>query len=514
MSTLRARHRSLLAAGAGLAVLGGGLVLAAAPASAATIDVTTTVDGAPGSLRDAITQANASVGPDIINVPAGTYTLTLAGAGEDNNATGDLDIKDDVTIVGLGGAGSTIIDANGIDRAFHVQSNSATFQGLTVRNGTPPSGEIGGAIRINQGKTVTVLDSVFDTNHGLYGGAIYADRGSVTVMRSTFTGNQAISIPGNGSVGGAISMSGGTLGTLVVADSLFTGNQAINGNAGAIYAGSTATITNTTITGNTAGRAAVLVGQSGQTFHTATFLFTTISGNTNTGNAGAAGVHVQGIQAGGPTASFTGTLLLDNISNGVGANCATQVNGTITSGGSNLSDDATCTAFTQPGDLSNNSGTTVAALADNGGPTQTLALMAGSSAIDAAACAGGVSTDQRGFPRPAGTGCDIGAYEADAQAPTTTTTSTSTSTTSTSTTSTTSTTMPASTTTTADPTTGGANLNPTSTTSTIRATSVVVYSGTLPVTGSQSTPLVIAGSVLVAAGLALTAESRRRRIRA
>src|SRR5207248_424021 len=77
----------------------------------AAILVTTTSDGGPGSLRDAILGANATPGADVITLPAGTYTLTIAGADEDAGATGDLDITDDLTINGAGAA-TTIIDGS------------------------------------------------------------------------------------------------------------------------------------------------------------------------------------------------------------------------------------------------------------------------------------------------------------------------------------------------------------------------------------------------------------------
>ena len=74
---------------------------------AAAFVVTKTADTNDGecsaddcSLREAVVAANAAAGPDTITVPPGTYTLTLAGAGEEAAATGDLDITDDVTIIG------------------------------------------------------------------------------------------------------------------------------------------------------------------------------------------------------------------------------------------------------------------------------------------------------------------------------------------------------------------------------------------------------------------------------
>jgi len=107
-------------------VRGVGVAVAAVPdARAANFTVTKTADTADGicdadcSLREAIIAANAGPGADIITLPAGTYTLTIAGANEDDAATGDLDIKGDLMINGATGA-TTIIDGGAIDRVFQV----------------------------------------------------------------------------------------------------------------------------------------------------------------------------------------------------------------------------------------------------------------------------------------------------------------------------------------------------------------------------------------------------------
>src|SRR3989338_1764620 len=97
----------------------------AAPALAATFTVSKIADtndgvcGADCSLREAIGAANALPGADVITLPAGTYTLSIVGAGEDLNATGDLDITGDLTINGAGDT-STIIDGGAIDRVLTV----------------------------------------------------------------------------------------------------------------------------------------------------------------------------------------------------------------------------------------------------------------------------------------------------------------------------------------------------------------------------------------------------------
>ena len=132
-----------------------GFGVASTPARAEAIfDVDTTadtVDTSPGddicadsggqcSLRAAIMEANALVGDDVIIVPAGTYTLTIAGSGEDLGATGDLDITDKVTLIGAG-ADITIIDGNGTDRVFDIAYGvTAVFNYVTITNGDPGAG--------------------------------------------------------------------------------------------------------------------------------------------------------------------------------------------------------------------------------------------------------------------------------------------------------------------------------------------------------------------------------------
>src|SRR5512135_2739983 len=89
------------------------VVVLTTSALADTYDVDRTDDASPPatactaapndcSLRGAVIAANQHVGADVINVPAGTYTLAIAGAGEDQAASGDLDITDDLSIVGAG----------------------------------------------------------------------------------------------------------------------------------------------------------------------------------------------------------------------------------------------------------------------------------------------------------------------------------------------------------------------------------------------------------------------------
>ncbi len=391
------------------------------PAHAAGITVTTTADGGAGSLRDAITQANTNPGADVITVPAGTYTLSITGTGEDANATGDLDINSDITIIGAG-SGSTIINANGIDRVFDLHSGASALQKLTIENGDVGSTS-GGNIRVGSGASLTVSDSVITGGKALSGAGISAS-GPLTVERTELVSNSAIPIQGTGSTGSAIS-SGGKNSSLDLRDSLVANNTATGGNA-ALYMNGNGSVSNTTFTGNASTARTILVESFGSGADiTVTFTHITVANNTTDGNLPGLGIAANLISPAALSMTIEGSLFMNNMVSGTSKNCAVENDGVITSGGHNLADDTSCTAFTQTGDLTNNSGTTVGALANNGGPTRTLALITGSSAIDAAgACAGTTPTDQRGFTRPAGSACDIGAYEFQAVDPATTTTTT------------------------------------------------------------------------------------------
>lgn len=201
------------------------------------------------TLRAAVQAANAAsntadsqgvVQPDIINIPAGTYTLTITNTGgvnEDLAATGDLDITESVTLTGAG-SGTTLIDGNNIDRVFHIiQSGSNTvavnLSDVTVENGYL-SGGIGSGI-YNNGGTVTITNATISNNmakntgvatSGATGGGIY-NNGTLSLNTVTVSGNTVDlnSINGGGGGGG-----GGiyNTGSLRVENSTITNNQVIN----------------------------------------------------------------------------------------------------------------------------------------------------------------------------------------------------------------------------------------------------------------------------------------------
>ena len=147
-----------------------------APA-AATFEVDSTtdaVDANPGdavcddgfgrcTLRAAIMEAKNLAGRVAINLPAGTYALSIAGREEDAAATGDLDLADDLAITG-DGADTTIVDGGGLDRVFHILPGSTVdITGVAVRNGNPGDAS-GGGIFNDKGGTLTLTDSTVAGN--------------------------------------------------------------------------------------------------------------------------------------------------------------------------------------------------------------------------------------------------------------------------------------------------------------------------------------------------------------
>lgn len=319
------------------------------------------------TLRAAIMETNALPGADTITMPAGTYALTIPGADENSGVTGDLDITDELTLSGAGAA-NTVVDGGGLDRVIEVrrpQMPSVGIRDMTVRNGNASGG-----------------------------GGIYS-AGSLALSGVTISGNTATG------VGGGIFNSG----MLILSDATISGNAAgygggIDNNHGGPdpTMNGTVTATNVTVSGNAASAG----GGGIENAWSATLINVTVTGNS----AGGGG----GIDSG----PFSlGTTLKNSIvaMNTSGGNCT----GTIASSGHNLEDANTC-AFTSLGDLPNND-PKLGPLADNGGPTETHALLPGSPAIDAGDDATCAATDQRGISRPQGFACDIGAFELEGGGP-------------------------------------------------------------------------------------------------
>jgi CSLREA domain-containing protein len=226
------------------------LVLTVPAANAAVFIPTTLTDSADGScdshcsLREAVQAANAEDGPDVILLKTGTYTLSLPGAGDDLGATGDLDIRDDLTIVGRD-AINTTIDGGALDRVLDVQAGSKLeLVDLAVTNGRTIDGT-GGGIRVF-GELAMTRGVVF-RNHAQSGsgGGIHGQGtdSKVTLVQSTVWANTSTVN------GGGLSIEG----TVEVINSTLSGNTAANFGGG-LYATSHSEgeVLNSTITTNNA----------------------------------------------------------------------------------------------------------------------------------------------------------------------------------------------------------------------------------------------------------------------
>lgn len=260
---------ALAAAGAALAALlwlMGGPAARAAP-SGSTINVTTPDDelntDGDCSLREAIQAANtdaavdncpAGSGADTVVLGAGTYQLSIPGAGEDNNATGDLDVMtDSLTITGLG-PGQTVIDAGGLDRILDIQYNATppaiVISGVTIFNGNV-YGESGGGINNHWGADLTLINTIVlsNTAHPLaWGGGIMHSGGALTLTNASILSNTAV---GHG--GGLYVDDGSAAFTNTrVSDNLVTTELGDRGGGGLYLRAVTATLAGVTVTGNIA----------------------------------------------------------------------------------------------------------------------------------------------------------------------------------------------------------------------------------------------------------------------
>lgn len=218
--------------------------------------VTVTTDSNDGvcdahcSLREAVLTANSVLGKDTVIIPAGTYVLSIPGTQEDLGNTGDLDLTDEVDIIGAGPK-VTAIDANQIDRVIDVHGigQSYLIRGVTLRGGghLDQGGQGGGGFWL-KGENSATLESVHlvenqvgtgGVHHG--GGLLQTD--GVLTMRDCLVRNNTAS-------------NGGGIATLSAESAYIIGctislNHA-NSQTGGVYASYTEThVVNSTVASNT-----------------------------------------------------------------------------------------------------------------------------------------------------------------------------------------------------------------------------------------------------------------------
>ncbi|MCL4541670.1 MAG: CSLREA domain-containing protein, partial [Chloroflexi bacterium] len=389
----------------------------------------TTVSGNQQSKVLTISNQGANVTLTAVTVTGGSIS-NGNGGGIDNAGTlvvSNSTISGNMATGGFGG---------GIDNAGTLVVSNSTISGNMATGG------FGGGID-NSG-TLTVSNTTFSNNSAAFGGGLNNDN-QATLTNVTVTGNSAV-YTSNGEGGGIRNSYSGTLtlntsavskntapkysdgggihneGTLIVNNSTISGNSTgtngggiedlggltisgstISDNSAVSYGGgiddqaqspATVTISNSTISGNSAGTSSG--GGLYNTTSTGSVLsYVTIAGNSD-------GIINRLSYGQQDQITLQGVLLANT-----GANCSAG----ITDQGYNLDSGTSC-HFTQSTSLSNID-PKLGPLANNGGPTETMALLPGSPAIDA----GGTSsnncplTDQRGVSRPQGKACDIGAYE-------------------------------------------------------------------------------------------------------
>lgn len=346
--------------------------------SAATINVTTTIDefesGNRCSLREAIWSANndsidsapgcrAGSGKDKVIVPSGSFFLKRKNRApeplegeligevpefENLGETGDLDLTTPVTVIHTGSNLATIDSRVNNERVFHVLADGVVIQGLTITGGnaTDSVDDHGGGI-LNEGG-LTLRSSTLTRNIGVYGGGLSTAGTSETIVsNTTISANEAFEDGGGVSVetGGTVSLRSTT-----VADNLADSDRSGGGDGGGVFASTSAD---------------------------------------------------------GGVLELRNSIVAANADDGREANDCAKLGGTITSLGRNLLSNSNGCDYEQGQDDIINRKAEMLPLRYNGGPSQTHALKTISPAVGTAG--GCPPADQRGVTR---TGkCDIGAWE-------------------------------------------------------------------------------------------------------
>jgi hypothetical protein len=357
---------------------------------ASTVIVVAGVPDPVGASTDTVTNCNASGPGSLAAVVAGatsgdtvTFSSSLSACTDGLiTLAGTIDIDTDLTITGPGAAALTVSGNNTVGVFAVAAGVTATISGLTIGSGG--DNYDGGGV-YNEG-TLTIDDTTLMNDNSGIGGAISNVGGTLNVRDSTLTDDNADDL------GGAIFNDGGS--TASITDSILLDDGADAG--GGLWNDGTATITDSTLSGDNAGNG----GDGGGVLNYGTLV---VSASTLSDNSGG------GIVNGGVT-SLAATIVVDSSS---GEDCS----GGVTDAGYNLDDDGSC-GFSVADHSQSGVDPDLGFVENNGGPTLTQAPMPGSPALDQiplGTTANGMSlcpgTDQRGVSRPQGPRCDLGAVE-------------------------------------------------------------------------------------------------------
>lgn len=341
-------------------------IFAATAVEAATLTVTSTGDTTVGAAGCA---DGCSLREAITAAAAGDTInfSSLFNTAQTINTSSGLSIGKNLTITGTGARLLTVrCNVATSFAVFNITAGTVRISGITVSNGNNQAG--GGSAFNTSNSTVLTLDSIAATGNVGSESAIGGLSGTITIINSLINSNSVVGVVADG--------------TINIANSTISGNNGTSvGLAGGVYSnGGTFNLNNVTVANNING----------------------------------------GIENGGGTINIRNTII-------AGSTVRADALGRFTSQGNNLVGNlGTATGFSAASGDKLNVAANLAALANNGGQTDTHALNTGSPAINAgnncvvtAACGTNnppvaLTTDQRGagFARQSGTAVDIGAFEA------------------------------------------------------------------------------------------------------
>ncbi len=350
------------------------------------------------TLRAAIIESNSLAGSDTIELPAGTFTLSIVG-NDDAATMGDLDLTFADLILSGAGMDVTVINGGGIDRIFHINQSHITIQDLTLQNGGDSSATVsGGAMEFAGGTSdlLTINRVKFDNNRansaaGLYLVGSSNNRVQAVITNSIFVNNSTVDLGVTNQFGPAIFCNRcDVLVNSITVSHSGSGQKAIRVEAGSLE------MLNSTISNN----------QEGGIRSTNADVLIKFSTFFENGGQDLSFFSFDGSHSFEIGYSVLQTSTTDNCQSG----------DLPISLGYNVTSDSSCN-FTMTGD-SQATDAQCGLLTDNGGTTQThLPAMTSplinqvplSECLDIMGAA--LTLDQRGFKRPSDLLCDIGSIE-------------------------------------------------------------------------------------------------------
>jgi hypothetical protein len=408
----------------------------------ATLTVTSLGDSGAGTIRAAIQQANLDQTPDVVTFATGlTGTIKLESAlpalATSMSLTGPGSSM--ITLARDSAAGTPAFQILSVDKAATVSVSGLTITGgggSSEVNSAQPVVSAGGGI-LNAGfltvsgckitKNAIVGATLF--NSGFVGGGGIANVGTLTLISSTVSDN-ATQVVQVDAVKYPLGLGGGIYnsGAASIFASTISGNYSIEG--GGLFNASSGSllIVNSTISGNSAQGSfanfysgVVSPGGGILNFGSLAIFATTIAANSSLFDGG--GLATSTLAASDPRVAppiVTDCVIAANTN--LGSNPG-QISGDVfgaisPSSSNNIIGAAGSVTGVSNGVNHNRIGTTSApidprlgALANNGGPTETMVPLPNSPAIETGVVVPGVSTDQRGITRPQGKAPEIGAVE-------------------------------------------------------------------------------------------------------